>query len=101
MYINKDIGWVAISSAAAAKNVCNILDLHTPVNYILASKPLIDGLIEAFAPVIAICATFSQGRIRCHFRNEVDKQGVEWLLFQVARAKKRYTLLRHPLVCLH
>jgi hypothetical protein len=67
MYISEDMGWVRLTSEIAAKKMCSMLDLFAPVNFIKATKPVIDALMYYEVPIIVLGQTFSMGHVRCHF----------------------------------
>ncbi|KAG7358006.1 hypothetical protein IV203_014593 [Nitzschia inconspicua] len=70
LYMNEDMGWVLLSSTAAARKVCDIMGLYAPVNYAIAAKPVLDILQYHEFPTVVIGITFSQGNVRCRITDK-------------------------------
>ena len=76
MYISEDMGWVPITSGVARKEICKMEDIYAPVNYIIATDPIVEGLISSESPPVIYGPTFCQGAIRCNFATQArDSEG--------------------------
>lgn len=67
IYINEDMGWMPLQADVSARKICDILGTNAPVNYVKATRPIVDALVSCEAPPFIYGPTFSQGRIRCSF----------------------------------
>ena len=67
MYINEDLGWNMLNSAAASKKICQLTSTYAPVNFISASQPIITSLKSSVHDNVVLPLTVTQGNIRYSF----------------------------------
>lgn len=100
IYVNEDMGWVPITSSVAAKKIVSMLKIHAPVNFVLATKPIVDSLTHCIAPTVVLGCTFCIGKVRCQFyydRTENSNRLSKMILFP-ARPLNLVEELPHPLL---
>lgn len=84
MYISRSMGWVPVQSECGMKSIVDALNLHAPVHYATAARPIATNILRQFWPSRAHVDTVTMGKIRYKWKTYRSETGVMWAAFEPA-----------------